>query len=1233
MGLSLAVCLVSLLSLELASARTFCIKPEDTCTLARCDATGVPTLCDECCTLDSCLTKTLPPENSSLFFLSGNHTLNKTLLMQDMSKLSLIGQDVTVTILCQNAGFEFQSINGLNLSNLKLIKCGTKDFRFNNTASLMVVGGTDLNITNVTILEGTNAGIFSANVRGLTFISHLTVANTRADEHQNRGNEIIYVNSSHNLNYTLILQDSVFRENECFVLSKKNDKQIAGLTVYATSSAVICIQRTKFIRNCVNLKLTFKNITDISTLSVNITDSLVEGGNATTGGGVYVFVTKDANSRTPHFHSNVTQIFSSETVLDNVTFLGNVARYLGAAFYMQLKSSPERDMVYHNITLKNCIFTDNHLLGPNNGGVAIHINIFDIDGYLFQLSPQYKVRVVNCHFQNHSIAMQTVLGDTSGNSVLFLNAIDYVEFQNITVTRNRINAVTAVNSNLVFRGTTTISHNNGSSGGGLLLCQDATLYLTPHTSIEIFNNKARHAGGGICVEPHCIQTRPKCFFQIDNQTKYRPDLLSTIHIHLYNNTAVYGGHNLFGGDVDFCYMIDSPNLNTAPLSSLDVYHKVFNITSNKSSSVTSWPRHICFCKGKEKDCSIEVWHIQSYPGETITVQAVLVGQENGTVPGVVQTWANEEFMITGGVQNITHECSSLNYTVYIGQDSISFVRVNLSIGVHHEGDQSWYGRMRAFKTKRLKVKLKNCPIGFTLTSPDKNNPKLSCANCMLDYQDLVCEIKTRGKLIIRRKRLGDTWIGYEYTNNSDSLPSLIKHTVNCPFDYCIRDGVRLNMANERYDRSAICANNRTGIACGACREGYSALLGSSGCGKCGNNHLSFIVVFAVGGLALVVVLTLLNLTVSEGTLSGLIFYANVVEYNSAYVLPHGKHSTTFPIPILRVFIAWINLDLGIPTCFYDKMDSYAEAWLQFAFPLYIWSITILIILLSNRFQLVARLASRNAVKVLATLVLLSYATFLRAVISTFTYIDIHMMDSSLNNHTERAWLIDANVQYFGLKHTLLFVVASLCGLICLPFTLTLLFIKPLQRFSNRRPLRWLELLKPFLDAYTGPYTDNGRFWPGLLLLARMCLSITGGLNTLSSDQVVQRVTSLVIIMLLGTAGLVRPGLYRSRLLDALEYFFLLNLAILLLSNNYSEFVKTVVYATTVGLAFIVFSSIVLYHLWIKLRKRIYFNFKAFVGAHYGVTDGGNDNVHDRQVVNNMPPVILFNEEREPLLAD
>ena len=76
--------------------------------------------------------------------------------------------------------------------------------------------------------------------------------------------------------------------------------------------------------------------------------------------------------------------------------------------------------------------------------------------------------------------------------------------------------------------------------------------------------------------------------------------------------------------------------------------------------------------------------------------------------------------------------------------------------------------------------------------------------------------------------------------------------------------------------------------------------------KCSNTWLLLIIPFALAGVALVVCLMVLNLTVSTGTINGFIFYANIVRANTATFFP-GQTANTF----LSWFIAWLNLDLGI----------------------------------------------------------------------------------------------------------------------------------------------------------------------------------------------------------------------------------------------------------------------------------------------------------------------------------
>ncbi len=64
------------------------------------------------------------------------------------------------------------------------------------------------------------------------------------------------------------------------------------------------------------------------------------------------------------------------------------------------------------------------------------------------------------------------------------------------------------------------------------------------------------------------------------------------------------------------------------------------------------------------------------------------------------------------------------------------------------------------------------------------------------------------------------------------------------------------------------------------------------------------------------IIKVLDLAISQGTLNGLIFYTNVVKANDYIILPQEQTN------VLTVFIAWLNLDLGVRTCFVEGLTAY-----------------------------------------------------------------------------------------------------------------------------------------------------------------------------------------------------------------------------------------------------------------------------------------------------------------------
>ena len=409
---------------------------------------------------------------------------------------------------------------------------------------------------------------------------------------------------------------------------------------------------------------------------------------------------------------------------------------------------------------------------------------------------------------------------------------------------------------------------------------------------------------------------------------------------------------------------------------------------------------------------------------------------------------------------------------------------------------------------------------------------------------------------------------------------------HCPYDYCKSFDLSLNLSTPDEQ----CAFNRSGILCGTCQPGLSQVLGTSNCKKCSNTWLLLLLLFGLAGVAVVVCLMVLNLTVSTGTINGLIFYANIVRANNA-IFFSGQSANTF----LSWFIAWLNLDLGIDTCFYNGLTAYAKTWLQFVFPIYIWVLVSAIIISSHYSTRAAKICGNNAVQVLATLFFLSYAKLLRVTITVFQPTKLLILYNSLNR-VKVVWNYDGNLDYLGAQHIPLFVITLLFfTLFFIPYTLALIGIQWLLPISHYKALFWVNRLKPLFDAYTGPYKDNHRYWTGLLLLLRIGLFCVFSANTTGDPATNLLVIIIVIACLFVYLGLL-GGVYKSWPLNLLEYVFYLNIVILSAGTLYTTAVEKSVYPIpqlSVGITLVITIFIALYHgihSFVKrfhMRERVY----------------------------------------------
>ena len=493
----------------------------------------------------------------------------------------------------------------------------------------------------------------------------------------------------------------------------------------------------------------------------------------------------------------------------------------------------------------------------------------------------------------------------------------------------------------------------------MMLQSGSRFYMMPHAHIQITNNHARR-GGGIYVEDQNAATTIPCFFQI-----LEPYPHIDVRITLENNTAQEAGNAVYGGRIDRCYLLTS---SQQFIYNSTVFTRIFNIVNSSSpvSQVSSNPVAVHVCKHKNISGS-KVHEDQVYPGQMLKVPVVLYGQRNGSVPGIVRgelvnKSQGAHFAPLQETQQTEYLCTNLTYTIFsTGYYELILLRVD---------DVQYYEE----KTRaRVNVTLLPCPPGFQLS-----NLTAQCeCNPLLKDRGLSCNISGAIPLVQRTKSV---WISIHPNRNDTILHD------NCPCDYCKPTSFWLQLVHPDEQ----CAYNHSGLLCGKCKSNLSLAIGTSQCLVCTNIYLTLLLPFALAGLMLVLFLIVCNLTVSMGTINGLIFYANIVRINHAFFFMTPTTSALKVIQqVLAVFIAWLNLDLGIETCFFHAMDAYIQTWLQFAFPFYIWMIVGVIIYLSRRSTTIVKLVGSSAVSVLATLFVLSYTKLQRTVITAFSFTYLH----------------------------------------------------------------------------------------------------------------------------------------------------------------------------------------------------------------------------------------------------
>ena len=1120
--------------------------------------------------------------NTTLTFLQGTHALDQDspVVIRGVTNITLQGLgvledgiDSTVVISCKNrpSGFFLRDFDNVVLLGLTIVDCGFRltqpqinsiaqqfnisqynfDYAisFEGSFSILLLNGVHTVIEDFSIHNSTGYGLATANVYDLEITSSIFSGNNFKCNYSLNifsivgGNiRLAYIDSTvcpRESGNVLMRNVSLSFGKNCGSNRVINDRKLfelaktgGGLAVLTTSS------------KCGEVVFDFQDLDVFGNTGMIGSNIFVEGLAMTMrfdritcsngiggfgGNGIVIYVTQSLS----------TEAAATELVISNSDFVDNRfgAGGIAAGFYLAVYASK----FYDKVTLESCFFSENAAF-----------SILTVAKYNDVTEQTLKLNLLDVRLYDNGVAISSGDGNFVG-AIVLVNCECFA--RGLEVVNTYYTGIEMLSSTITFTGNNLIQNNTHTNGGGMVLLRRSRVLFRPPTVVSFLNNSADGYGGAMYIPQDIVESYVgPCFYQIDDPTQ---STTPNVIIRAVNNSAGITGSFVSGGNLGQCYVV-----GTSPVSFVRQHLVSYKylltfiqpvVNSSDNYFISSAPVGVAMCQpnGSIDFNDLFITHpFEFYQGRSFNISIATISENQGLAPGTaiinvcnctdfdtcLECYNNEDY-IYNFTRTTMNRCTNISITL-----TGNMYTQSLAILLSTSNSVPYLFRYPLL----LLLNSSNCPPGFS---------KYDICDCEEAISDIAsCDIQS--DTITTNNTV---WIGYD--NTSDC----ILYSDRCPEDFCRNN--RNSTFNIIDSPDLQCANNRSGVLCGQCAEGYSLMLGSNECGLCPNdNHLSLLLVFGVAGVALVVLLIVLNLTVSMGTINGLVFYANIVKINEDRLFEYDPSKPY----VLRQFISFINLDFGLPSCFYNGMTPYVKAWLQFVFPLYIWFIMIVIMLLSRQFTKLSKLIGNNVVKVFATLLLLSYTKIIRAI-----GVALASETVSCNNGEQHLlWRYDGNMNYGSTEHVILVVFALLLLLfLVLPYTLLLISIPFIARLFSLIRCRFL-WIKPFVDAYAGPFQRTHQFWPGMLIVARILLTIIK--NVVADDITSLYLTIFCVIFFLAIA-IDLHGPYEKNYLNVLESWFLVNLLGLCVLGLRDSTV-TVGSIVSVSLVLITFVGIIVLHL-------------------------------------------------------
>ena len=951
------------------------------------------------------------------------------------------------------------------------------------------------------------------------------------------------------------------------------------------------------IVNAAGLTVLYTQKTYFASVTINNAEFTSNVGSYNSPGGLLVL----------HYNSSL----NTSTIVDNSLFSDNAngpKSFLhGAALALYWIKVIDLSMTQPQLSLiQNTNFYNHTGHGHNYLPTgAVYVGVADLDKTV-----NIDIHFKNCSFQNNlvqqtgaclfmsvydnankfakiSIVLEDIYAMKNSQKLTFkpVSTTGIFSFNNIvnisitgtsTFTNNIGSVIDALNSNVHLSkyANVTFSNNVGSRGAAIRLLGNGHLYFIGGAVVNFINNQALEFGGAIYASSgieNSLLVKEQCVIQLINITNEKD-------ISFTENVAVRAGNSIYAYPLFSCRVKNQKLSNNTEL--LEFYKTHFHFIDNKeisklhTISTSASKLTLCYLNGTHKH---SINSFNTYPGQKIKIYMASIDDLNRNVYSTVSVTIakkSNNIRLHNNQEQILHE----------GNNCTSF-----DLQIYSKGSNTTEGKL-VFSLPSLpaalvvNVTVQQCPLGFVWQN---GTNKCGCSSAFYnkDFKLIYgykadCDINYLS--MVRPGVFANTWAGYmnAATRFGVSIQCPLGYCNDAVFFFCSSSTNNMTMSNSKMCNKKtlqpLCLYHREGPLCGSCSrlkkgQKLSVVFGSTKCKQCSNWWLLTIVLYAIAGPLLIYLLYALRLTMTTGTLNGIIFYVHMANCGITDLLSLNLHQDLYS-KFCLIFLSILNLNLGFPLCFYDGMTELWKAGLSLLFPFYLLTIVVILIILSHSSLRLSNRIAHSSVQVLVTVVHLSFSKLLLAIVDVFTSARIYY-DS---DNSFKVWYWDGSIEYGSGSHLILMII-TLVIVICLllPYVLILIFARSIRRTSINKYIR------PLLEAIHAPYKEGKEYWYVARLIFLIGMYVIYASLRARNVLKIYVITIPFVVLLLLLLVYFKP--YKNKVIYFLDCWLILNI-VMIYTTTWFFFIEfnyqaiTVFVSVMVFIVFFTFLAILLYHI-------------------------------------------------------